>query len=272
MGDSKESLRQRLGDVAVDTALAIEGRTETRDDWRSFEVSLSAGLLFFHHTFVTIFVSRMDVVDDDETVLEEARVTDEAMLSGVRSVLTAFWDTRGSLGAVGIDLAELSTSQIQMAAFLCNHADAFVLAHELGHVLMGAAPKAVRKERMIIEAARENMVLPRWSEHRIRGEDADIDAWCEEISADLIGANLAGASAADPADRMIRDAAAVMSLVMCDMLEKYYERMSSSIWDYRIHPPADLRLDVLETVRTESHPHWLGQTFRRFSDYVMASL
>jgi hypothetical protein len=92
----------------------------------------------------------------------------------------------------------------------------------------------------------------------------------EEITADFIGAGLCKELGENEAQEMVISASAVMSLLMCDMVEKFYSKLTGTSWEYKTHPPSDLRLNIMQTLSDWGTDPYLGVSLRQFSDYILA--
>jgi hypothetical protein len=275
MGKGVEDVRRRLK-IGLDDALWINGKTTSEDKWQTFEVRLSTGLLLFHYKMVKLFVSRMTIVGDANEVVDETRISNDEMLSTAKRLMEAFWAHDESrehfFRSPDFSLLKLTKSQVELAASLLHHAEEFVVAHEFGHILMNASPERVKREMLIVEGARESMVRPVFDEHKGQGGKAMLQYWMDEIAADFIGVGLCKEQGEDEIQRMAIHSSAMMSLVMCDMLEKYYRMSTGGVRESETHPPSDLRLDVLQTLSDWPAGLDLGTSFRHFSDYVMSAI
>lgn len=274
MGRGEEEVRRRLK-IGLDDALWINGKTTSEDKWQTFEVKLSTGLLLFHYKMVKLFVSRMTIVADENEIVDETRISNDEMLSTARRLIQAFWTQDESmerfLRSPDFPLERLTKSQIELAASLLHHAEEFVVAHEFGHILMNAAPETVKREMLIVEGAKESMVRVVFDQHEGHGNTAILRYWMDEIAADFIGVSLCEELVDDQIQRIAIHGSAMMSLVMCDMLEKYYRKLTTKSSESRTHPPSGLRLDVLQTLSGWTAGQ-LGTSFRQFSDYIMARI
>jgi hypothetical protein len=275
MGKQAAKVRKCLKNVILDEMLRLNGCTMSDDQWATYEIRLSTGLLLFHHVMVKLFVSRMTVVGDANEVVDETRISDDEMLSTAQRLMQAFWEkgksTKHFFRTRGLSLMDLTKSQIDLAANLLHYADTFVVAHEFGHILMNVAAERVRRETLIAQAAKESMLQPALAQHKGYGDTA-LRNWTKEIAADLIGVNLCRELSDSDVVRMVIHGSAMMSLVMCDMLEKYYRKVIGKALESNTHPPSSLRLDVLETLSDASPGQGLGGGFRQFSDHIIARI
>jgi len=276
MGRREEELRRCLESIGLDDTLQLSGLTMSEDNWQTFEIKLSTGLLLFHYKMVKLFVSRMTVVGDGNKVVDETRFSDDEMLSTAKRLMQAFWEEEVSrehfFRVPGFSLLRQTKSQIELSAQFLIYAERFVVAHEFGHILLNAAPDRVKREMRIIEGATESMVQPVLNEQERHGNTAILQNWMEEITADFIGVSLCQELKTNDVAQMVIHSSAMMSLVMCDMLDRYYRKLTGTSWEYRTHPPSYLRLDVLQTLSDWPAGLDMGTSFRQFSDYVMAKI
>lgn len=275
MGRSVAAVRRALRRTSLDPGLQIYGQTTSADRWRTFDIRLSTGLLLFHHKMVKLFMSRMTVVGEGNKVVDETGISEDEMLSTSRRLMKAFWELDESrevfIRTPGFSLLQLTKSQIELAAYLLHYADTFVVAHEFGHVLLTASPRRVKRERAIVEGAKESMIRPVLDDHA-GGGMVSPEKWVRELEADLIGVGLCRELADNDVVTMVIEASAMMSLVMCDMLEKYYRMSTGRAWDYETHPPSELRLDVMQRLAEWGPTQTLGSAFRQLGDHIMSKL
>jgi len=276
MGRRVEEVRGCIKNIGIDDTLRISGLTMSEDKWQTFEIRLSTGLLLFHYKMVKLFMSRMTVVGDGNKVVDETRFSDDEMLSTAKLLMQAFWEEDGSrehfFRVPGFSLLRQTKHQIELSAHLLIYAERFVVSHEFGHILLKATPDRVKREMRIVEGAKESMVQPVLNKQERHGNTAILQDWMEEITADFIGVSLCKELSTNDVAQMVIHSSAMMSLVMCDMLENYYRKLTGTSWEYRTHPPSHLRLDVLQTLSDWPAGHDMGTSFRQFSDYVMAKI
>ncbi len=276
MGRRVKEVRRYLKNVGLDDTLRVSAHTVSEDNGQTFEIKLSTGLLLFHHQMLKLFVSRMTVVGDGNEVVDETKISNDEMLSYAKRLMQAFWEEKGGsrenfFRVPGFTFRRLTESQIELAANFLHYADMFVVAHEFGHILINVAPDRVKREIRIVEGAKESMIRPVLIEQERHENTIIIQDWMNEITADLIGVRLCRELSANDVVRMVIYSSAMMSLVMCDMLENYYRKLTGTSWEYRTHPPSCLRLDVLQTL-SDWASYDMGTSFRQFSDFVMAKI
>ena len=231
--------------------------------------------MLFHHKMVKLFMSIVTIIDDKNEIVDETKISNDETVSAARSLMQAFWAQDESqqhfFRSQMFSLSRLTNSQIELAASLIHHAEEFVIAHEFGHILMNVTQEHVRRELLIVEGARESIVRPVFDQHEGHGNNANLQSWMDEIAADFIGVGLCEELIDDQFQKIAIHGSAMMSLVMYDMLEKYYQKLNGKSWDSATHPPSDLRLDVLQTL-SGWKARQFGISFRQFSDYILANV
>ena len=275
MGITSNRMRERLINFQIDEHLYIEGRARGENNWETFEISVSWGLLMFHYRMASLIVSRMNIVDDNQNVVEETTISTQKTTAIARNLLAAFWrenPVKALKQSDNISIMHLGKGQLELAAYLVHHADCFVISHELGHILINSNPECVKKELMIVEGARESMLIPylKTIEFDQDKEKDILDNWQNEIAADFIGTRLCLELGHNDITKMATYSSAILSLIMCNMLEMTYNRYTGKNFDYTTHPPCQLRLDFLQTIS-----NWhddLSDSFRQLSYFILSQI
>jgi hypothetical protein len=270
-GRNAEELRRSLRKVNLDRRLLIDGRTTTQDNWRTYEISISKGLMLFHHKMVKLFVSRVSVVGDGQKMVEETRISHDEAVSISRRLMTSFWEG-DFFETPSFFLTSLTKGQIILASRLLFYSELFVIAHEFGHIVMHVSPECIKRELLILKGAEESMVRPALGKNQCSSEPDVLRNWMEEIAADYIGINLCANPEKDPVVKSIIQASGTISLMMCDMLEKYRRKVAGDDSPDQNHPPSELRLEVLQTMLDWPAGMDFSSVFREFSQYIMAAI
>jgi len=284
MGKKEDDLKKCLTKLDLIKEPVINGYVNTEDNWKTFQIYISHGLMMFIYKMTKLFLCRMSV-RNDHRIVDEARISDEEMLSAAKRLIQAFWS--GTLLQTPIfPIIDLSKSQIELSVYLVHYAESFGIAHEFGHVLIESYPEKVQKELYIASAAieRRNKAfldsLALNKENKVKA----LKSWPKEFAADLLGLKLCLEQSDDTIFRMVILASAELVFVSMLMLEKFYKKSTGqNYWLYIYehehkmkHPPTELRLEFLysfvDPLYPDSRVSNLGEIFKQFSDYILSKI
>jgi len=270
-GRTEEELRKSLKSVHLDHRPLIDGHATSQDNWRTFEISVSEGLLIFHHKMVKLFVSRVSVVGNGQKMVEETTISHEETLSIAKRLIAAFW-AGNFFETPGLSLASLTKSQIFLSSILLTYSESFVIAHEFGHMILQAFPDSTRRERMILMGVEDSMVRPALKKFPCADEPEALRNWMEELAADYVGINLCARLQDSAIQKTMIQAAGMISLMMCDILEKCRAKVGGGDWQDLTHPPSELRVEVLQSLLDWPAGMEFGDVFHKFSEYIIAGI
>ena len=285
LGKKEEDIRRCLTKLELIKTPVINGYADTQDDWKTFQIYMSWGIMIFLIKMIKLFISRMSVTNG-KRIVDEAIISDQEMIDAVKRLMLAFWGWEGTFWqARGIALIDLTKSQIELSAYLLHYAECFILAHEFGHLIMGSCPETVEKELYIASAATEDRNRTFLESLRLTKEDRKraLEEWPKELAADLIGLQLCLEQRDDNIGRIVIRSSAEFLFISMLMLERFSEKYTGeSYWSYMYeienklkHPPTGLRLDFLHSfvdrsnISGESH---LGRCFRQWSEHILSTL
>jgi hypothetical protein len=217
---------------------------------------------------VKLFVSRVSVVGDGQKMVEETRISNEETVSIARKLMASFW-SGDFFETPGFSLAELTRSQIILDGILLTYSESFVIAHEFGHMIMRVSPDSVRRDLMILKGVEDSLVRPALRKRACPDEESALRNWMEELAADYIGVNLCADLERDTMKRTMIQASGMISLMMCDMLEKYRGKTAGEGSLDPTHPPSELRLEIMQSLLDWPSGMDFGGVFRKFSQYIM---
>lgn len=190
MGKKEDDLKKCLTKLGLIEGPVINGYVDTADNWETFQIYVSWGLMIFVFKMIKLFLSRMSVRDDNR-IVDDTRISDEEMLSAARRLIQAFWeDTLWQTPSFAV--IDLTKSQIELSAYLLHYAERFVIAHEFGRAIIESCPEKVGKELYIASGATESRnrafleSLELNKEEKIRA----LEKWPKELTADLLGLQL----------------------------------------------------------------------------------
>lgn len=283
MGKKEDDLKKCLTKLGLIKGPVINGYVDTADNWKTFQIYVSWGLMIFVFKMIKLFLSRMSVRDDNR-IVDASRISDEEMVSAARRLMQAFWeDTLWQTPSFAV--IDLTKSQIELAAYLLHYAECFVIGHEFGHAIIESCPEKVGKELYIASGATESRnrafleSLKLNEEEKIRA----LEKWPEELTADLLGLQLCLEQRDDNIGRMVIRSSAELFFISMLMLESFYEKTTGqNYWSYmyqceRIvdHPPTELRLEFLHSFVDRSSPSGaveLAIAFKQYSDYILSKV
>lgn len=282
MGKRNDELKKCLTKLILIESPVLNGYVKTKDNWKTFQIHVSWGLMIFIHKMIKLFLCRMSVTNG-HCIVDEARISDEEMLSAAERLMQAFW--RGTFFQTpSISLTDLSKSQIELSTYLLHYAECFVIAHEFGHVLIETCPEKIRKELLTASAAIESRnkgIKISQTKHVGVGEKTLLESWTKELTADLLGLKLCLEQRDDDIGRMVIRSSAELVFIFMLMLEKFYEKSTGqNYWLHErdrgmTHPPTVLRLEFLSLFVDPLYPSYssvLGGVFRQLGDYILSKI
>lgn len=155
---------------------------------------------------------------------------------------------------------------------LLTYSESFVIAHEFGHMIMHVFPNCIKRDLLILNGVEDSMVKPVLRTYPCADEAATLRNWMEELAADFIGINLCANLMVNTMRRTMIQASGMISLMMCDMLEKYRGKVLGNDSMDQTHPPAELRLEVLQTLLDWPAGMDFGGVFRKFSQQILENV
>lgn len=267
-GRGLEEVRKSFIGLRLDPRPLIDGRATTPDNWRTYEISLSEGLLIFHHKMVKLFVTPVSIVGDGQRMVEETRFTHEETLSIARQLMASFWEGT-FFQTPAFSMVSLTKRQITLQSLLLNWSESFVIGHEFGHVIMHESPDCTKRDLLILKGVEDGMVRPVLGKRPALDEAATLRNWMEELAADFVGVNLCASLTQDTMQRALIHASGLLSLILCDMLEQYRRKVGGAEALDPTHPPAALRREVMRTLLDWPAGMDLGDAFGKFSQWIL---
>lgn len=286
MGKKEDELEKRLTKLDLIRGPVINGYADTKNNWKTFQIYVSEGLMMFLYKMIKLFLCRMSV-RNDHRIVDETRISDEEMSSTAKRLMQAFWDN-ALLQTPSFSLIDLSKSQIELSSYLLHYAECFVIAHEFGHVLIESYPERVQKELYIASGATEsrNKAFLESLELNVDDKKKALKKWPKELTADLLGLKLCLEESDNAMIRMTIQSSAELLFISMLMLEKFYEKDNNckNYWldQYEqkhemTHPPTELRLEFLQSFVDPLNTRYcsasnLGGCFKQLSDYILSKI
>jgi hypothetical protein len=227
----------------------------------------------FYHKMVKVFVSTIGIGEDEEHATERPIEPFDRVVVVCKGLMEAFWDKR-LLTQGGFWFSQVGKVQMFLTERLVHCCECFIMAHELGHVMMVFSKEEVAEYAVAREIVDGYMSF-------VLGLDDDAKsrmakAWTEEICADLIGLQL---SLAQPKTerpykawrnhKQMLYGGAEIALVLPAMLEEYHWKVHQGGPRIRVspvsnHPPNLLRLKAIRS--SEERPAF-SQEDRPYRDF-----
>lgn len=285
---TEHDLRKRL-EIYLSKEPIINGCTFSEDNWKTFKIEIAWGLLIFFHKMIKLFLSRMNVRDDDG-IIEATCISEEDMVETSRKLMIGFWD--GTIFTTpSFPLTKMTKSQIELSSYLLHFGEEFVIGHELGHIIINSDPEKAKREILIASAStdeRNRALLDDIGIEKSKKETA-IKRWPYELAADMIGLQLCLQERDDFIGRMTIRASAELLFVTMVLLEEFYKMSRGrdywvDIYRYQNkpyhkemhHPPTSLRLEFIQAYVDQDNPHstvdQLGKTFKQWAQYILSKV
>jgi len=269
IGITLQELEHRLLETTLLPLSSMNGRTYSLDNWRTFRIEINLGLMVLIHSMSKMFACN---VTSEPDAKEKGVFSFKEIVSTATSWIHAFWRQQFVLHP-SIDLARLNADEWVLSAVIRDSAERFVIAHELGHVVIKMKSNNVPEwERAQLEVRRHYYKRRGFEDP---GQKNVLKRWTEEIAADLIGLDLChgphpGSFSIDHEFLGIETL-----LVMQTMLENVYERTNGRAPTH-IYPPSRYRLDVLRRRVDDLVPQRIfsdiGRGMEKFSNQILDAM
>ncbi len=250
------------------------------DDHNAIHIYINWGMTNFVFKMIKLFLSRMGVRNDKQ-IIEESHISQEEMLVVADQLMSSFWD--GNIWKVpSFELTQLNKGQIELGSYLLKYSECFIVAHELGHIILNVFPENAKKELYIATSANERHIIEFLESLSIDevARNFAIEKWPYEFAADLLGLELCLQERNDSAGRSAIRASAELVLIALQMLEKYFFKKHGQDYLQYVyekkqqisHPPFNLRWEFIHSYVDPRCPQGdisgLGLAFKQFSDFL----
>lgn len=263
-GMDAPELRDRIIEINVTDRTEVNALTVSEKGGSVFRIYVNAGLFMFLYKMIKLFATRFGLMERPGEIIESPQLPLARYSTVAANLMTAYW-SRSLSTTPGIEISELTDAQILLAGWFLVDAEKFVIAHELGHVILHLCKNSVEE----IE----------WSatvvEHVIQVEKDCAAKYRVELAADLLGLDLVmkNLSHKPPFERSMAFSACELIFVMRSMLDQYHGIDKR----YSMHPPANLRLRNLR-IAGKTNPNTsdisfeFGEIFERLASNTLANI
>ena len=253
-GISITDFKNRFKGLRVVKTIDINGCTFSNDEWKTFEVDIYEGLMIFIHKYFKVIVSMLNTSRSYKGEIETPSLTMDDIVPIANMIMELYWKNN-VLQAQGIKLTKLTEGQMILNTELVHNAELFVLAHELGHIILNTNKNAQR----YIELSSGN------------ASSDQLSNWNEEVNADILGLKLC-LEMKSTRPGVVFNAIELFFLVQ-GMLVKFYEKTNAgNSLSHETHPPSSYRLRVLRSFVDQSGAsEWLviGKQFEELCDSIL---
>lgn len=280
MGIKYDKLSLFVNNIGLNKDLTINASLAPTNKRETFQISINRGLILFIYKMLLLLISRMEVVDNDNKIIEKTSISDEEMIRVAKRLMTAFWTDLNSkdtfIKTIGIELFKLTKAQIELSASIQHYAECFAIAHEFGHAIIEKCPGKVQLEFYTVSAALESRINPFFEIYKFKEREKNevLNKWTIELTADLIGLKLCLELVDDDIIKIVVFASAEFTFLMMYMLDIFREKKTGKRYFYGTisHPPLELRLEFLHSYADRLELLQLGKSFRQLSEYIISKV
>lgn len=255
----------------------------------SGRIEVYIGLMTFFHTIITALVARLGLGTLDgrgtKRVVHEPTVPFETTCTLADRVMTDFYQEKLCAGRPeGTLLTYLADHQLLFWRSFLDYSEAFVVAHELGHVALSLCPEKTDIDIALV-ASQQLLASQEGLSDDQRQER--VEQWPDEIAADLFALRLLPGIGEDNLQRMLPGiggdnlqrilaySAAELTFIMMNMLEEFGKRRMGQKPPTAEHPPALVRLALLRLATVGSNPpeiFQIGQALYQQSENILGAI
>lgn len=215
---------------------SIVNASVARDDHlNSYLIVMNGGISRLIYQVVKLISTRAGVMGIDGHAPVSPRNTVESAVAEARVLMEAFLGNR-IMATHGYPIEDLQAHQLQFTTRFTSDVECFVLAHELGHVVL--------RESNRRHTAYESMaVLCEWL--ATASGTSLASAWAEELAADSIGVHLTLKLHDNGMDQAAAFSSAELFFLIVGLIEKFFYKRHGTYPPMGTHPPGKIRLQVL---------------------------
>lgn len=242
----------------------VNASAEWNKDRQSYMITMNGALSRLIYQVVKLISTRVGVMGIDGHKPVSPRNTLESAIGEVRLLMDAFFDGR-IMATHGYPLLELQRHQLQFIGRFSRDVDRFVLAHELGHIILMATRRQHSAYETMADLCRQvamdtNVVVA--------------DSWAEELAADNIGLHLTLQTRENGMDRAAAFSSAELFCLIVGLLDRFFFVRHRSHPPLGTHPPGKIRLQILRNA-AQGSPSTLfemGKGFEMIIDNMAQAL
>lgn len=287
IGLDREAFAKRLTRLTVAKSPFVNAFAISEDNFNTFEIRLNIGLLMYFFQIGHLFAAKIIFMDSEsgESIGFAERPTYDFLADAFQRLAQSY--VQGTIGAPILDPRTFRESQIWLAVSLTRQAESFIVAHELGHIVIRhrKSPSTELEHALKVARAVFKSSHPQMSDSEV--VLAVPSDWAGEFAADLVGLKLFLNRPEfkhyfdnwGPGDAIVPNllAGIQFSFAATDLLEAYFSRCLQRDRAASTHPPSALRdlvlcMTLIETYKLPPDAQVLGYPVATIADEILSRL
>jgi len=262
---------KRLKKVGMIKNTEVNGFVRSSDNWESFEIFFNFGLMLFLPAMIELFTRRTGIMENGHPI-EIPDIHIDKTVRMAEKLMKAFWEKK-VVTVANTDFTDLTESQYFLTAFFVRYSEAFIMAHEFGHVVVKISSSKVEE----LEFGRKisESILGKIPELDHKTKNQLMQKWAEEFAADLVSLNLLSNLQGSFRDKVLIYTAVEFVFIIHGMLEKYHKILYNRDIPIGTHPPSKFRLQTLRLVTGRSNSPELykfGEEYEAMADDILKKI
>lgn len=264
-----DQLQSRIIDVKLIDVVCINGYVSSSDNWHTFQLHINSGLMHFVHEMCKLFSVTCALPTNPMSTSTGNKIGWDSLVATAKKLLKAFCE--GDMPIVGIHLSSLDNYQTRLNGFLVHFTEAFIISHELSHIVLKISPNEGVYDKRI--SSLEQMLKDRGFDRSQQRKFAI--KWDEEFNADVLASALLCKYVSENFREKNIDLLAIacseLVFILFDMLELFYQGNYGRGCDLAEHPDSRLRLDFLRGFY-QPGPVFQGHEFEQLASRILSAL
>lgn len=224
----------------------VNGTVRSSDNGRTFVVEIYSGLLSFISKVVNAFAART-ISHQGHAVIASSVFDEQRSIRLIEKLLDAFWS--GKVDQMpGFEFLHLDDIQQRVGEDLLTSSVEFVVAHELGHIVLDVAREEVSPSAWFKERASHMVGAIAGGYQFSSSIDVVTANWAVEFAADVMGLNLLMDMYRSDGIRLKTYQGCEFFLIVAGLLSLYRAYRTNDAVFSDTHPDGVLRLSVLRDV------------------------
>ncbi len=228
---------------ALDSSI-VNASVEWNKGRNSYVVVMNGGLSRLIYLVTKLIATRVGIMGIDGQAPISPRNTLDSATKETRALMDAFF--KNNIMAIdGYPVEALQAHQLKFIARFSHDVDRFVLAHELGHVILRESKWQHAAYQTMTDLCRQVTAESRASL---------VEEWAEELAADNIGLHLTLKMHENGMDQAAAFSCAELFFLIVRLLDGFFYKTHGSHPPLGTHPPGDIRLHVLRNAAQRNPP------------------